>query len=96
MNILFTPTAFEDLESIRDYLEPRSPNAAAKMLDNIDTSISFLTDFPMFGRDGRVTGTRELAVPATPYIVVYEIYSETDLYILRILHGREKFPPDPE
>ena len=43
-------------------------------------------------RPGRVQGTRELVVPATPFIVVYRIEA-TGVVILRVLHGAQKWPP---
>ena len=63
------------------------------MGDAIEAAVSRLADFPESARPGRVPGTRELVVPATPFIVVYRIEA-TDVVILRILHGAQKWPPD--
>ena len=93
MNVVFTPTAYDDLEAIRDYLEPRSLQGAIRVLSAIDTTIALLGDFPLIGRAGRVAETREMPVPATPYVVVYEIFEPAEVYVLRVLHGSEKFPP---
>ena len=96
MNVHFTPTAQSDLTQLKDYLEPRNAIAAQKQLSAIATSARMLETFPLIGREGRVEGTRELVVPATNYIIVYAIFSPENLYVLRILHGREQFPPFPE
>jgi plasmid stabilization system protein ParE len=43
------------------------------MGDTIQAAISRLADYPAIARPGRVTGTRELLVVGTPYIVIYRI-----------------------
>lgn len=96
MNISFTPTAIADIESIRGYIAHFDPRAADKIISRIDTAISFLAAFPEIGRRGRVPGTRELVVPETNYVVVYEIPSAVDIFILTVVHGREQFPPPRE
>jgi len=49
-----------------------------------------LQNHPEAGRQGRVKNTRELIIVKTPYIVVYNILSDS-LLILRILHGARKW-----
>lgn len=93
MNVYFTPTAKTDLTSLKDYLEPRNAVAAQKQLSAIATSARLLETFPLIGKEGRVPETRELVVPGTKYILVYAILSAENLYILRVLHGAEMFPP---
>ena len=63
------------------------------MGDAIEAAVSRLADFPESARPGRVQGTRELVVPATPFIVVYRVEA-TGVVILRALHGAQKWPPD--
>jgi plasmid stabilization system protein ParE len=43
------------------------------------------------GRAGRVTGTRELVVAGTPYIVPYRVRVEA-VEILRVFHAARKWP----
>jgi toxin ParE1/3/4 len=93
LNISVTPAAIADLEAIRDYIAHFNQRAADQIIARIDTSIAFLAAFPEIGRRGRVAGTRELVVPDTNYIIVYEIPNALDIYILTVLHGREQFPP---
>jgi addiction module RelE/StbE family toxin len=47
--------------------------------------------FPIIGRLGRVSGTRELVIPETKYIVAYRIVDEV-IHILAILHGAQRWP----
>ena len=96
MNVYFTPTARNDLTALKDYLEPRNAIAAQKQLSAIATAARLLETFPLIGREGRVSKTRELVVPGTQYILVYAILSPERLFILRVLHGREQFPPEAE
>ena len=63
------------------------------MGDAIEAAVSRLADFPESAKPGRVSGTRELVVPATPFIVVYRIEA-AGIVILRVLHGARKWPPD--
>lgn len=95
MNVYFTPTAKSDLTQLKDYLEPRNAVAAQKQLTAIATAARMLETYPLIGKRGRVEGTQELVVPATNYILVYEIFSPENLYILRVLHGSMKYPPFP-
>jgi toxin ParE1/3/4 len=41
----------------------------------IVTSVQQLAAFPMSGRAGRVSGTREPVIPRTPFIVAYAVKS---------------------
>lgn len=63
------------------------------MSDAIEAAVSRLADFPESARPGRVPGTRELVVSATPFVVVYRI-EVAGVLILRVLHGAQKWPPD--
>ena len=40
------------------------------------------------GRPGRVSGTRELVIPGTPYIIPYRIRGER-LKLVAVFHGRQ-------
>ena len=48
-------------------------------------------DFPYLGRAGRVTGTRELVMSRTPYIVAYRIHADV-LEVLAVVHGARRWP----
>ena len=50
--------------------------------------IATLATLPASGRVGRIAGTREWALPGTPYVVVY--IERTTVDVLRILHSRQQ------
>ncbi|MGB7590400.1 MAG: type II toxin-antitoxin system RelE/ParE family toxin [Terriglobia bacterium] len=59
-----------------------------------DGSVSPALEFippPLAGREGRVQGTRELAVARTPYVIAYRI-REDEIQILAVLHGGQRWP----
>jgi addiction module RelE/StbE family toxin len=83
--------ALADREAIFDYIEAENPEAAVEVDDRIQEQIEQLGGFPEMGRPGRVEGTRELVVSATPYVVAYRITGRA-VRILRILHGAQLWP----
>ena len=93
MNIEWLPSAARTLGAQIAYIAERNPQAAGDVGDAIEVAVSRLADFAESARPGRVPGTRELVVPATPFIVVYRIEA-TGVVILRVLHGARKWPPD--
>lgn len=93
MNVEWLPSAVRTLRSQLSYIADRNPQAAFDMSDAIEAAVSRLADFPESVRPGRVPGTRELVVSATPFVVVYRI-EVAGVLILRVLHGAQKWPPD--
>ena len=86
MKILWTKAAIVHLGEAREYIAIDNPTAAARQIELIEASVNRLRAFPMMGRTGRRSGTRELPIPATPYILVYRV--ERDIVqILAVLHG---------
>jgi plasmid stabilization system protein ParE len=48
-----------------------------------------LAELPNLGRSGRVSGTRELVVPGTRYVIPYRVRGER-LEIIAVFHGRQR------
>lgn len=92
MRIEWLPEAELNRESQLIYIAERNPWAAIKMGDAIEAAVARLGDHPESARLGKVPGTRELVVPGTPYVVVYRVEPEA-VVILRVLHGRQQWPP---
>jgi toxin ParE1/3/4 len=89
--VRFSSYAEADLDDIHTYIAERDPAAAVRLIDNLLKSAFQLGKFPHLGRHGRITGTRELSVPETPYFLVYTL-TETTVDIERILHSRRQYP----
>jgi toxin ParE1/3/4 len=92
MRVRVSRDAQADLQAIRSVIEDDNPAAFERLAGAIEASLCLLADFPMLGRTGRVEGTRELAVPNTPFIVVYTLPDAIHLDVERILHGRRRYP----
>lgn len=74
------------------YLAERNPSSAFQTYAATVGAIELLRQFPRRGRQGRYEGTRELFVQEFPYVVVY-LVGETEVTILRVLHGALAWPP---
>ncbi|WP_019501084.1 type II toxin-antitoxin system mRNA interferase toxin, RelE/StbE family [Pseudanabaena sp. PCC 6802] len=91
MSIVWTTSARQDVNAIWDFIEQRNPDAAELVESAILKSVEGLLQFPKRGKPGRVKGTRELALPGLPYVVVY-LLAESRIVILRVLHGAQNWP----
>ena len=91
MQVRWTTAAASDLENIADYLFEKTPENAPRLIREICGAASGLRIYPNRGRPGKKSGTRELVLPALPYIVVYKVGSDV-LHIARILHGAQQWP----
>lgn len=93
MHVRFSDTAEADLDHIYTYIAEQNPRAANRMIDAILISAHQLGHFPFLGRLGRMSDTRELKVPRTPYIIVYTLPDAYHVDIETILHERRCYPP---
>ena len=89
----YAPRYFRRLEDIHERIAADNPNAAGRMIERIRAAVARLAASPALGRPGRVAGTRELAIPGTPYIVPYRVKGEV-VQIITILHGAQRWPDD--
>lgn len=80
-----------DLTNIVDHIALDNPSAALGMWEDIEQQVERLRDFPLSGRTGRMSQTKELVVAGTPYIVVYLV--AIDVELIRVLHGAQQWPP---
>ncbi len=79
-----------DLLEILDYISDDNPDAAQRLIDEIEVKVSRLASRPKLYRPGRVAGTREMVVRPN-YIVVYA-EDERAVVILRVLHATQQWP----
>ena len=91
MEVVWTTTALEELDTIQDFIALDSPAAAHKLASAlIGRASALLSRHPLGGRLGRAPGTRELPVTGTPYIVVYRVHERVE--ILAVIHGARRWP----
>ena len=92
MRLLWLHSAVLDLHQIREYIQRDNPAAAQATGARIEAAVTGLARFPEMAPVGEVPGTRELAIPGLPYFVVYRSNGDA-VQILRVLHGKQKWPP---
>lgn len=83
--------ALADLDQLIVYITKDNPKAANKVARKIWETTRMLSDQPAMGRAGRISGTRELVVSGTPYIVPYRVVAD-EVQILRVIHAARKWP----
>ena len=87
IRVLWAEEALADVYRHASYIAQFNPRAVAAMTRQVFEAGRTLASFPHRGRQGRVSGTREM-VAVHPYAVVYTI--ERDLVtILRVWHGAQ-------
>jgi len=90
MKVVWSRRAIGNLVSLRDYIAEDSPRSANSAAHRILDATELLTTQPHIGRAGRITGTRELVVAGTPYVIPYRVRRGT-LELLAVFHGRQKW-----
>jgi toxin ParE1/3/4 len=91
VNIVWSPRAIEHLTHLRAYIARDDPKAANRIAGALLEAVERLAELPNLGRPGRVTGTRELVVPGTQYVIPYRVRGDR-LEVIAVFHGRQKWP----
>lgn len=72
------------------YIEKENPDAAARVVARIVTTVDMLAEYPANGRAGRIESTRELVLADIPYIIPYRV--SRDIEILTVMHADQRWP----
>ena len=91
MTVVWSQRAIGHLAALRDYIARENPAAAARMATALLAAVDRVAELPNLGRPGRVSGTRELVVPGTRYVIPYRVRGER-LEIIAVFHGRQRCP----
>jgi toxin ParE1/3/4 len=91
MQIKWVAIALSDINSIAEYISQDNPESAQKVLSEIYRIVNLLKEQPNMGHPGRVTGTREIYIFGTSYIIPYRIKKDV-IQILRVLHAAREWP----
>ncbi len=90
MRLRYSAKARAQIESIYDFLVERNPSAARRIAAEIRASARSLIDVPHMGRTGEVSGTREWIVRGSPYLIVYEVVSQSEeIWAVGVFHGAQ-------
>ena len=90
MHVKWLASAIESLDAQGEHIARDDPDAAVRIVNLIFDRVERLAAFPASGRPGRVPGTRELVVSATPFIVAYRVTGQS-VEVLRVLHAAQKW-----
>jgi toxin ParE1/3/4 len=85
MTVRYDARALKDIESIHDYIARDDPIAARRVVSRIERAIQRLAVSPLSARRGHVPGTRILAVPRLPYVVIHRVRGDS-VDIVAVLH----------
>ena len=94
MKVVWTDPAEADRERIVLFIAQDNPFVAIEMDALFTEAALSLTHFPMRGRRGRASLSREL-ITHKNYILVYGIDEEAGIiYIQSLLHASQQYPPE--
>ena len=91
MRLTWTPIALRQLRDARAFIAADNPDAADALVTQIEERARTLLTFPAAGRPD-VIGRRSLALPPTPYRLIYRV-AETRIVIVAVWHGARQWPP---
>lgn len=94
VSLRWSSESLSDLNEIADYLKLESPTLAEMIVRKLLERGEKVIEFPMAGRvvpEHNKENIRELI--EYPYRIIYEIY-DTNIAILRIIHGARHFNPE--
>jgi plasmid stabilization system protein ParE len=91
VTVVWSPRAIGHLADLRAYIARDNPDAAGRVGMALLAAIDHLAELPNLGRPGRVSGTRELVVPGTPYVIPYRLRGDR-LEVIAVFHGRQRWP----
>ncbi len=91
MIFVWLPKAIKNRHDLIDHIGEENLHAAIEHDERIEKQIDQLLANPEIGRIGRRSGTRELVISRTPFIVVYRIKAK-HIVIVRVLHTSQAWP----
>jgi toxin ParE1/3/4 len=94
MEVRWLDDALADVAEIYRYIAADDRRAAGRVVQRIRAAVGLLAKMPHRGRPGRWSGTRELVILRTPYIVPYRVQGDL-IEILRVFHGARRWPEEP-
>src|SRR3954451_24933042 len=91
MKVLWHKRTRDDFAAIRLYYDQLDPAIADRLISRIFGLTCHLARFPELGRPGRVSGTLELPVKETKFIIVYG-QADDHLTVFAVYHTAREWP----
>jgi addiction module RelE/StbE family toxin len=88
VEIIWTPFALEDLQSVYDYIAQDSPTYASCYIDKLIDRVDILIGYPKAGKivpEFEDSSIRELIEGS--YRIIYKISSDSEIAIIRVHHS---------
>ena len=92
LTIRWFSAAVRDRLQHLDYISEHDPSASLRIDEQISQQLQLLSRHPLMGRTGRVSGTRELVIARSPFLLVHRMHSN-EIQVVRMLHGAQQWPP---
>jgi len=93
MQVKWLNKALKNLDHEAEYIAQTDPTAARLVVQRIHHAVQILADNPAIGQPGRISGTRELVITGTRYIIPYRVTLRPKcIEILRVFHSSRKLP----
>ena len=89
LEIVWSRRALARLAEIRRFVALDKPDTATRLAARIVSVVAVLRTHPNLGRAGVESGTRELVIGRTPYIVICRS-GRRRITILTVWHGQQK------
>lgn len=93
MRLLWTRSARADLAAISSYIAVRNPQAAKKIIEEIDQTARLLLEFPDLGRLNGKGNCRLLQVSGRPFLMPYRVLGDA-ITILAVFDERQERPKE--
>lgn len=71
--LCWSSRARRELNAALAHAADEDPERAARLYTRIDEVMAHLHHHPAMGRPGRISGTRELQIPRTPFVAIYTV-----------------------
>lgn len=85
MQVKWLRTALRNLDEEATFIAADDPRAAQLVVERVLNAVEMLASQPALGRPGRVSGTRELVVAKTRYLIPYRVRGNV-VEVLRVFH----------
>ena len=91
MQVRWLRTALRNLDEEATFIAADDPRAAQLAVARVLNAVEVLASQPALGRPGRVSGTRELVVAKTRYLIPYRVRGDV-VEVLRVFHTSRRVP----